>query len=350
VRSRLVPAVVALGLAVSGCVAPREEVSSRPALGFAHAVEGDRVPWTHERFDADEGRFTFAVIADLTGDERARVFEIAVAQLSLLRPELIVSVGDLIEGDSDDPAELARQWDWFDGRVQRARAPFFYAGGNHDLTGERLRAVWEERYGPRYYHFRYKAVLFLVLDTEDHSPERMEEIQEARNEAVELFKAEGMEAFQGSEYSRMPERSAGTVGPAQAAYFQKVIAENSDVRWTFVLAHKPAWEREGEVHFAAIESALADRPYTVFNGHVQAYEHLERHGRDYIQVATTGGRQFPELGRSADHVTLVTVSEDGVDIANLLLEGILDKTGRVPLGGDDVCFETALCGAGASNE
>ena len=41
---------------------------------------------------------------------------------------------------------------------------------------------------------------------------------------------------------------------------------------------------------------------------------------------------------------LVTVSDRGVDIANLLMEGILDKTGHIPLGGDDVCFEAAVCG------
>ena len=40
-------------------------------------------------------------------------------------------------------------------------------GGNHDLTGEMLRQVWESRYGPRYYHFVYKDVLFLILSTED---------------------------------------------------------------------------------------------------------------------------------------------------------------------------------------
>jgi len=60
--------------------------------------------------------------------------------------------------------------------------------------------------------------------------------------------------------------------------------------------------------------------------------------------------RFPDLGRSADHVTLVTVSGEGVDIANLLLSGILDKTGTVPLGGGDVCFETAACGAAMSGE
>jgi hypothetical protein len=45
----------------------------------------------------------------------------------------------------------------------------------------------------------------------------------------------------------------------------------------------------------------------------------------------------------ADYVTLVTVDDDGVDIANLLMSGILDKTGHIPLDGDDVCFELAAC-------
>jgi len=57
----------------------------------------------------------------------------------------------------------------------------------------------------------------------------------------------------------------------------------------------------------------------------------------------TGGVQFPELGRSMDQVTLVTVSESGADIANLLMEGILDKTGHIPLRGDELCFEAATC-------
>ena len=76
--------------------------------------------------------------------------------------------------------------------------------------------------------------------------------------------------------------------------------------------------------FAAIEEALEGRPYTVFNGHVQAYEYEGRRGRDYIRLATTGGFHNSREGRAMDHVALVTVSERGVDIANLLMEGILD--------------------------
>jgi len=63
----------------------------------------------------------------------------------------------------------------------------------------------------------------------------------------------------------------------------------------------------------------------------------------HSRAATTGGVQLPDEGRSMDHVTLVTVSESGADIVNLLMEGILDKTGHIPLGGDNVCFEAALC-------
>ena len=47
---------------------------------------------------------------------------------------------------------------------------------------------------------------------------------------------------------------------------------------------------------------------------------------------------------SNDHVTLVTVSEDSVDIANLRMSGIFDKTGRIPLDGEELCFEFAECG------
>ena len=236
---------------------------------FQHDVAGDALPWTHDRFDASDDVFTFALFSDLTGGERDRVFEIAVAQLNLLRPELIVNVGDLIEGDSDDPAGIAAEWDSFDDRADHARAPLFYVGGNHDLTSPMLKAVWDERYGRRYYHFRYKDVLFLILDTEDNSPERMQEIMEARQEALRIVAAEGREAFGTTEYSRIPELATGNIGPEQSEYFLRVLEENPDVRWTFLFMHKAPWEREDEPNFAAIEQALTDIfPAKLFGRHV----------------------------------------------------------------------------------
>ena len=311
---------------------------------FRHDVSGQVLPWTNEAFDAADDKFTFAVFSDLTGGERERVFEIAVAQLALLRPELIINVGDLIEGGAEDLDEIESQWKSFDERADRGSAPIFYVGGNHDLSGQVLQGVWDERYGRRYYHFVYKNTLFLVLDTEDNTRERTQEIFEIRNKALAIVNEQGMQAFADTEYATLPEQTAGNITAEQSAYFLKAIADNPDVLWTFLFLHKAPWEREDEVNFAAIEQALADRPYTVFNGHIHAYKHIERHGRDYIRLATTGGVWFPDRGRSMDQVVLVTVDDQGADIANLLMSGILDKTGHIPLDGDDVCFELEECG------
>ncbi len=311
---------------------------------FQHEVQSSVHPWKHTRFDNAKDKFSFAIFSDLTGGERPEIFKVAVQQLNLLRPELIVNVGDLVEGGQHDPDEWNRQWDSFDLRASKARAPIFYMGGNHDLTGQLARDVWEERNGPRYYHFRYKDVLFLILDTEDNTPERMAEIEQKRLEAVEIYKTDGPEAFAQTEYARMPERTAGTIGDDQAKYFKEVISANSDVRWTFILIHKPAWEKEDEQNFTALEQAFDDRPYTVFYGHTHVYNYQQRHGRDYINLATTGGEQFPAKGKSMDHIMMVTVDNEGVDIANVQLSGILDKTGHIPAGGDSLVFEKIISG------
>lgn len=316
--------------------------SCKDKSGFQYQIPEGSKPWTHEQFDDSEEKFTFAIFSDLTGSERPEIFKVAVAQLNLLRPEMIINVGDLIEGDHTNLDELNAQWESFDERANKARAPIFYVGGNHDLTGQEMWDVWDERYGKRYYHFVYKNVLFMVLNTEDNTPERMKKIRQIRLRAIERVKKEGWGIFSATEYSSIPEQKAGNIGPEQSAYFQAVIKANPAVLHTFLFMHKAAWKKEGEKNFAAIESALSDRPYTLFNGHVHAYAYEKRHGRDYIRLATTGGVQLPENGRSMDHVTLVTVDKKGVDIANVLMAGILDKTGHIPNGGDTLVFEKEL--------
>ena len=119
----------------------------------------------------------------------------------------------------------------------------------------------------------------------------------------------------------------------------RVIRENANVRWTFVLMHKAAFRAEDMPAWGAIEEALSGRPHTVFHGHRHGYQYERRGSGDYIRLATTGGVQLPDRGRSMDHVVLVTMDDDGAHIANLLMAGILDKTGHIPLDGDERCFE-----------
>ena len=338
---RPTPLLLVLMILLTACAGSQPIQSETPE--FLHDIAGQATPWTHSNFDNQEVKFTFALFSDLTGGEREGIFEVAVEQLNLLRPELIVSVGDLIEGGTPDREQLAREWDSFDQRAEQARAPIFRVGGNHDLTHPEMWKVWDERYGKRYYHFIYKDVLFLVLDTEDNPPDVQQQVFDIREEAMRIIEAEGWGAFEGTRYGQSIIRKSGRIGEEQAAYFQQVIAQNPQVRWTFVLMHKPAWERPGEERFSIIEAALAGRPYTVFYGHVHSYLHQQRHGRDYIRLATTGGIQNLQKEMPIDHVTLVTVSEEGVDIANLRMSGIFDKTGKIPLDGEELCFEISAC-------
>jgi len=332
-------------LALSACAGGQQSNSQADASEqvFRHDLTGPVTPWTHSDFDDEEGKFTFALFSDLTGGEREGVFEVAIEQLRLLRPELIINVGDLIEGGTYDRAQLAAEWDSFDQRAGRARAPVFHVGGNHDLTNPVMWEVWEERYARRYYHFIYKDVLFLVIDTEDNPPGFQRELARIRDGALQVVSEEGWDAFGDTEYGRSTERRSGRVSAEQAAYFKRVIAQNPQVRWTFVLMHKAAWERPGEENFTTVEAALAGRPYTVFHGHEHSYLLQQRLGRDYIRLATTGGVQNVKKDMAIDHVTLVTVSEEGVDIANIRMSGIFDRTGRIPLNGEQLCFEIAEC-------
>ncbi|WP_430817582.1 metallophosphoesterase family protein [Carboxylicivirga sp. RSCT41] len=321
-------------IVINGC-----HDKSKSNSQFQHNIEGENRPWKHERFDNANNKFSFAIFSDLTGGERPEIFKVAVEQLNLLRPEFIINVGDLIEGADSIPEDWHRQWDDFDNRAGKATAPIFYMGGNHDLTGHIARQVWKTRLGPRYYHFRYKDVLFLFFDTEDNADERMAEIEQMREVALQDLEEGGWDAFWQSEYANIPERTSGTVSKAQADYFINVIEENKDVRWTFVLIHKPAWQKADEENFIRVEMALKDMPYTVFNGHTHIYKYTQRHGHDYINLSTTGGHQFPDRGPSFDHITWVTVDNSGATIANLKMGGILNKTGQIPLSGDTLIFE-----------
>jgi hypothetical protein len=207
-----------------------------------------------------------------------------------------------------------------------------------------MRQVWEQRYGARYYYFVYRNVLFLMLDSEDYAEQRMQQIYAARARALEVLDGDRPGDYEQTEYYSMPERTTGAMSEAQAAYFRRVIADHPGVSWTFILMHKPLWRDDSEVDFQSLETALNDRPYTVINGHFHSYSLTRRHGRDYIHLGTTSGEQNAADPMAFDHVTLVTMTREGPEIANLRLGGVLDASGHVPLGGDDVCFQASACG------
>ncbi len=309
---------------------------------FHHEFNKSPFPWTNPLFNDSDKKFSFAIVSDLYGGERPGVFQVAIEQINLLRPEFILSVGDLIEGGTEELNQLDNEWSAFNRKISAAQAPFFYVGGNHDLTNITMRNNWIERYGKRYYHFIYKDVLFLVLDSEDFAPDRMQEIYQARAIALEVLDGPDPSKAVETAYFKMEERRTGSIGDEQNSYFKKVLEENQHVKWTFLMMHKPLWKKEGKNGLSEIEDALSNRPYTIINGHLHAYSYESRNDNDYIMLGTTGGSQSDKNDMAFDHFTIVTMDKNGPSIANIRLDGLLDKTGSIPAGGDTLSFQASM--------
>lgn len=256
-------------------------------------------PWTTLALNNENRNFQFAIVTDRTGGHRPGVFASAVKKINLMQPEFVISVGDLIEGYSEDNGQWALEWAEFESKLKQLQMPFFYVPGNHDLANRLMSENWKRKFGRTYFDFRYHDVLFLALNSEDPP-------------ASEPF------AF----------------GVEQQAWLADVLRRHSDVRWTFVFMHKPAWVYADADHektgWNNVERALGDRKYTVFAGHVHNYAKFVRNGRDHIMLATTGGdsKLRGKADGEFDQIVWVTMKETEPVLANLLLDGIEDKNVR----------------------
>lgn len=323
-------------LSLSGCNSTIKDVTN-----FEHDIKSGPMPWNGEVFEQTEQDFTFAFISDLTGGERDGIFNVAVEQINRIEPTFVLSVGDLIEGGTEDSLQLKKEWDSFDDRAVKLDMPFFHLGGNHDLTNPIMRKFWNQRFGPTYYHFVYEDVLFLMLDSEDFEEERILEIYKARAEAIKIINGEMEGEYTDSEYYHMLERRTGAMSNGQFEYYQNVLARYQDVKWTFVIMHKPIWTREDEKGLGRLEKALKGRSYTVFNGHEHSFSHRLKNGMDYIMLGTTGGYQNDQDEAAFDHITLVRMAAERPVITHIRMDGILDERGRIPLDGDSLNFQAS---------
>ena len=285
-------AVLAIASLFAGCTPPPAGIEVEPTDGA--------VPWTGlEPNDADD-EFHFVIVSDRTGGARPGVFASAVPKVNLLEPAFVVSVGDLIEGYTEDQAQIDREWDEFEGFIDELEVPFFYAAGNHDMSNATMAQTWQARFGPSYYRFVYKDVLFVVLNSE-------------------LF---GM----------VSKPDAPVPGPwtqaEQLAFIERTLTEVPDPRWTIVIVHQPLWDYpEARGDWPQVEAMLAGRDYTVFAGHFHHYVKVVRQDSNYITLATTGGGSDLRGGLYGefDHVAMVTMKADGPRLANLMLDGIHDE-------------------------
>jgi hypothetical protein len=319
----------------SGC-STTQSVSSATAFRYDQAAFPKAKPWTSKDFRNKPDNFQFAIIGDRTGGANVlKTFDMAMDQLNLLQPEFVINVGDLIEGYSEDKAELNAEWDEADVMLKKLEMPFFHTPGNHDIANDVAQQVWLNRHGATYYNFLYNNVLFIVLNSEDPprvAPEGIKEKLEIYNrlQIEDPAKAQEMLAeFMSDEAVVAALGKHVEFSDKQVAFVKNTLAQNPDVRWTFLFVHEPAWEKPSE-SFKAIQQLVKDRDHTFFGGHLHYYDYDEIDGHEHITMGPAGASFHQEGPGNVDHIMWVTMTDKGPQMGNIALKGLFDRKGLDP--------------------
>ena len=322
-----------------------------PAAFTPDRAYSGATPWTAAP-ENNGGPLRFAVVGDRTGLARPGVFEQAMKQIGWLQPDFIIDVGDMIEGYTEDRAELTAMWDQVEGFARGSGRPFIFVPGNHDLGNGVMLDVWRQRHGAEYYAFAYKGALFIALDSED-PPTPMSPAMAAQFHGTMAGMAKDpdgvakmIDAFYAEAEAREKAGKPASDDPAavkakaeadalnvanfsdkQIAFVRDTLAAHKDARQVFVFMHKPAWKVKS-TNWGRIEALLKDKPYTVFAGHNHYFTHEVRDGRDYIDMGTTGGIGHKQGPGVMDHTMFVTVTPQGPSYANIRLNGLMDLDGQ----------------------
>jgi len=257
-------------------------------------------PWNHLNFiDNSNHNFKFAIISDRTGSHRPGVFKDAIRKLNLLRPNFVISIGDLIEGFQSLP-ELKNEWKSILETLSDLDPPFFFVPGNHDIWDIKSSQEWNRIFGRQNYSFTYGKDLFIVMNTEE-------------------------------KFSKLHSKTSNNIqkgfSDIQLNWLKSKLTKNDKVRWVYIFFHKPLW-LDSKSNWSKFENVIKyQKNISIFAGHTNKYSLFHKGGHDFINLSTTGAGPIPtgpQYG-SFDHVTLITTSNKGPIIANLTLDGIFSK-------------------------
>ena len=181
----------------------------------------------------------------------------------------------------------------------------------------------------------YQNVLFLVVNSEDpprEAPEGIKEKLELYNElqVTDPAKAQAMLAeFMADEAVVAGLNKPVEFSDGQLGFVKDTLAQNADVRWTFVFLHEPAWENSSD-SFKAIQKLLKRRNHTFLAGHLHYYDYDLIKGHEHITMGPAGASFHHEGPGNVDHIMWVTMTENGPEIANIALKGVFDRKGLDP--------------------
>lgn len=263
--------------------------------------------------------FHFIVYGDRTGGLPfgIRILEKAVRETNLLDPDLVMTVGDLVNGYNATDAWLKEAKE-FRGVMDRLSMPWYPVAGNHDIywRGKGLpdghhEANFEKHFGPLWYVFEHKNAAFIVLYSDEG--DRKTNKKGWRTAAVNQFSEE------------------------QLTWLAGTLKKTKDADHVFVFLHHPRWITDWypgnnweTVHKMLVKAGNVS---TVFGGHIhrRRYEG-KRDGIEYMTLAVVGGKIPMDLAGTGwlNHFDVVTVRKDRVSYATIPVGATMDPKLMTP--------------------
>ncbi|MDP2807674.1 MAG: metallophosphoesterase [bacterium] len=113
---------------------------------------------------APKDNFRFVVLGDRTNNPNQNAFEMVLQDIERLRPDFVVTVGDLIQG-YDDSSATVKDWDQTLPALKLLSCPIYLTPGNHDITTPEVRNIFIKKTGRQpYYSFDHQNSHFIILD------------------------------------------------------------------------------------------------------------------------------------------------------------------------------------------